>query len=78
MATEAEKAALYTSLLRAIGNECQDRLCARNEQHAWSDVTRTPLQHDRILRAPGRQPRSVKMRFKSERHCLNCGKKEVW
>ncbi len=75
--TEDDRRDLYASLLRGIANECQDRLCAADKQHAWGEWTRYALKPDIPLGWPDDGPvtdRAVTVR--AERHCLNCGKEQ--
>lgn len=43
---EGERKSLYISLLRGLANECQDRLCAADGQHAWGPWERYIVEKD--------------------------------
>jgi hypothetical protein len=69
---------LYWALLRGLGKEAQDRMCAANQQHDWSPWHRSILKKDVPLRFdPSPIAIDETYRVKSERVCLNCGKEEV-
>ena len=75
---DAERKRLYASLLRGIANECQDRLCAADEQHAWGKWTRYVVMKDLPLGPPSAEPNPVDETYQvaERRHCLNCGKED--
>lgn len=78
--SEDQRHKVYWSLLSGLAKECQDRLCASDEQHAWSEVSRTRLEHDIPLHFDPNEPMvcNETYKLKHERHCLNCGKEEIW
>ena len=72
-----ERKTLYTSLLRGIANEAQDRLCAADTQHAWGQWVRYQVQPDYLpLRPVTGEPMACQEQFQitARRVCLNCGK----
>lgn len=77
--TEDDRRDLYTTLLRGIANECQDRLCAADTQHAWGPWRQFQVRHDNVpLRFDPSPMVSCKViHVRSERHCENCGKEQI-
>lgn len=77
---EDDRRKLYSTLLTGIANECQDRLCAADQQHAWGPWVRYQIQHD-LDDIPVRfdaEPVTDRMvRIGAERRCLNCGKEQT-
>jgi hypothetical protein len=73
---EEDRKQLYTSLLRGLANECQDRLCAQDKQHAWGPVRQFRVEHDYVPIGPVSFADVADQVFivSSERTCLNCGK----
>jgi hypothetical protein len=68
---------LYMALLQGIANECQDRLCAADQQHAWGKWTRYEVQQDGpIPFATAGEFMDRVVHVRSERKCLNCGKEQ--
>lgn len=79
--SEDERKGLYMSLLRGVANECQDRRCAADTQHAWGPWVRYQVQKD------GPKPWEMHIdlstaamnetyRVAARRTCLNCGKEQ--
>lgn len=75
---EPERKRLYSILLQGIANECQDRLCAADKQHAWGEWTRYVVTKDLPLGPPSfdLNPVDEMYRVAARRHCLNCGKED--
>lgn len=76
---DSQRKELYTALLRGVANECQDRLCAADEQHAWGQWTRYQLRPDAPfggVRGPNEPILNHKVTIRAERQCLNCGKEQ--
>jgi hypothetical protein len=73
---------VYWSLLRGIGRECQNRLCAEDKSlndHDWGPWTRYRVEHDFVPSGPlgWNEPiPDMAIHIRSERHCLNCGKEQ--
>ena len=68
--------------LRDLAAEAQNRLCAADKQHDWSKWRRTALKHDITSLGPigpDNQAKAMQeaFRVKSERVCLNCGRKQT-
>lgn len=76
--TEEERRQIYTSLLRGLGEECQKRMCASDQQHDWGPWVRT-VHHPDIPNVPlyGKQAgaaMNMEVLISSERRCECCGK----
>ena len=78
---EEDRRRLYGALLGGLAREAQDRLCAADQQHDWSEWHRTALKKDIPLGPIGLRTQGVAKqeasRTKSERVCRNCGKRQV-
>ena len=77
--TDEDRKRLYTSLLRGIANEAQDRLCAADMQHAWGPVHRFEIRPDYVPIPPISSEAPIKdmaCKIGAERTCQNCGKVE--
>lgn len=80
--TNDQRRDLYWSLLRGIANECQDKLCAEDSQHAWGPWERYKVEKD------GPKPWELPIDFSPDaacnetyrvaarRTCLNCSKEQ--
>lgn len=75
--TDDERRNVYTSLLRGLSDEAQNRLCSGDQGHAWGPWTRHLVQHDGPV-AFGPSPIALDrvVRTRAERRCLNCGKEQ--
>lgn len=74
---DSQRKSLYMSLLRGIADECQDRLCAADEQHAWGQWVNYVVQPDFTrMGPPSAEPAACEETYQvaSRAVCLNCGK----
>ena len=76
--TEGERKRLYTALLRGIGNDAQDRLCAEDRSHAWGPWVRSVVQKDMPPMGPRNfaEASQETYRVRAHRVCQNCGKEQ--
>ncbi|MGF7151338.1 hypothetical protein FHS96_005001 [Sphingomonas zeicaulis] len=83
--TEDERKELYWSLLKGLAKEAQDRMCAANRSHDWSNWHRSEIRHDeplgypKFISDPAELAREMNrpIRIRSDRYCYNCGKRET-
>ncbi len=79
--SEEDRKGLYTSLLRGMANEAQDRLCAADKQHAWGPWERYIVEPDgpkpwhKVIDL-NTDPMACEETYRVAARgvCLNCGK----
>jgi hypothetical protein len=72
--SEGDRIQLYISLLRGLARQCQDKLCAANDQHAWGEMVATDHWPDLPFVPLGDSISDMKITRSYRRECTNCGK----
>lgn len=77
--TDSDRIDLYSTLLRGMAKEAQDRLCAEDRSHAWGPWVRSVVQKDRPPMGPRNfaEASQETYRVRADRVCQNCGKEQM-
>lgn len=79
---ETDRRELYLALLGGVAKVAQDRMCASDQMHDWSEWRRSEVRHDEPLGYPKvidnpmdlEREMNRPILLRSDRYCFNCGK----